>query len=95
MNPFVQSKEANQIVINQANYTAKAHEKVQRNSNGANVQNPLAPKMTVFDSKAIEKMKNMASLRQYKANGLFNNRILSTCPSYPKHHSSHGEPVVT
>lgn len=50
--------------------------------------------MTVFDELAIKGMKNMASLRLYKCNGLFSNKILSTCPSYPKFHSSHGEPIV-
>lgn len=39
-------------------------------------------------------MKNMASLRMYKSNGFFNNKILSTCPSYPKYHATFGEPTV-
>ena len=49
--------------------------------------------MTVFDDKAIAEMKNLASMRQYKCNGFFNNRILSTCPSFPKFHTSFGEPI--
>lgn len=39
-------------------------------------------------------MKNMATLRSYKCNGLFSNKLLDTCPSYPKYHSSHGEPTT-
>jgi len=39
-------------------------------------------------------MKDMATLRGYKANGMFNNKIFTTCPSYPKFHSTHGEPLV-
>jgi hypothetical protein len=43
---------------------------------------------------AIENIKDMASLRSYKLNGLFNNKVFSTCPSHPKFHASHGEPLV-
>jgi hypothetical protein len=50
--------------------------------------------MTVFDEKAIENINDMASLRSYKLNGLFNNKVFSTCPSHPKFHASHGEPLV-
>lgn len=50
--------------------------------------------MTVNDHEAIGKLKDMATLRQYKANGLFNNRVFRTCPSFPKFHASHGEPLV-
>ena len=28
-------------------------------------------------------------------NGKFSNKVLSTCPSYPKYHSTHGEPITT
>lgn len=49
--------------------------------------------MMVFDEKVISEMKNMATLRQYKCNGLFSNKILQTCPSYPKFHAAHGEPL--
>ena len=35
----------------------------------------------------------MASMRQYKFNGIFNNQILSTCPSFPKFHCTFGEPT--
>ena len=50
-------------------------------------------KMTVFDDKAIAAIKSMASMRMYKCNGMFNNRIMSTCPSYPPFHMAHGEPT--
>lgn len=50
--------------------------------------------MTVFDEDAIKDMTDMATLRGYKANGLFNSKIFNTCPSYPKFHATHGEPLV-
>lgn len=50
--------------------------------------------MTVFDSNAINEMKDMASLRGYKTSGLFNSKIFHTCPSFPKFHATHGEPLV-
>lgn len=50
--------------------------------------------MTVFDEDAIKDMTDMATLRGYKANGLFNSKIFQTCPSYPKFHATHGEPLV-
>ena len=49
--------------------------------------------MTVFDDKLLKEMKNMATLKMYKSNGLFSNRVFDTCPSYPKYHAVHGEPV--
>ena len=51
--------------------------------------------MTVFDENAIKEMKDMATLRGYKAGGLFNSRIFQTCPSFPKFHATHGEPLVS
>ena len=50
--------------------------------------------MMVFDADAIANMKNMASVRMYKQNGTFNNKIFSTCPSVPKFHSTFGEPTM-
>jgi hypothetical protein len=52
------------------------------------------PKMTVFNKSHIERCNNMASVRNYKMNGLFNNKVLTTCPAYPRYHASHGEPVT-
>jgi hypothetical protein len=49
--------------------------------------------MVVFDDTVIAEMKNMATIRNYKASGLFSNRLLDTCPSYPKYHAAHGEPI--
>lgn len=48
----------------------------------------------MFDNDAINSIKDMASLRSYKNNGMFSNRVFLTCPSYPKFHSAHGEPIV-
>ena len=39
-------------------------------------------------------MKNMASVRMYKVNGTFNNKVFSTCPSVPKFHCTFGEPTM-
>jgi len=88
----VHSREANQQVINQATRTAKTHEKVHENDESTN----KIHKMTVFDEKEILKIGgDMASLRKYKMNGFFNNKVFSTSPSFPKYHSSHGEPLTS
>ena len=50
--------------------------------------------MTVFDFEGIKEISDMATLRGYKTNGMFNNKIFSTCPSFPKFHATHGEPLV-
>lgn len=50
--------------------------------------------MTVFDEEAIKKISNMACLRAYKSNGIFNAKVFSTCPTYPKFHAANGEPIV-
>lgn len=42
----------------------------------------------------IKNMKNMASVRMYKCNGYFNNKVFSTCPSVPKFHCTFGEPTM-
>lgn len=39
-------------------------------------------------------MKTMASVRMYKVNGTFNNKVFSTCPSVPKFHCTFGEPTM-
>lgn len=49
--------------------------------------------MSVFDEKTINEMKDLSSMRMYKCNGFFNNRVFSTCPSYPKFHDTYGEPT--
>lgn len=51
-------------------------------------------KLKVFDEKALQGMNNMATLRQYKCNGVFNNLIMSTCPAFPKVHFTLGEPTT-
>ena len=50
--------------------------------------------MTVFDPDVINNMKNMASVRMFKLNGTFNNKVFSTCPSVPKFHCTFGEPTM-
>ena len=50
--------------------------------------------MTVFDPEVIANMRNMASVRMYKQNGTFNNKVFSTCPSVPRFHCTFGEPTM-
>lgn len=50
--------------------------------------------MSVFDKEAIANIRDMASLRFYKCNGMFSNKIFNTCPSFPKFHVAHGEPLI-
>lgn len=50
--------------------------------------------MAVFDADVIANMKNMASVRMFKMNGTFNNKVFSTCPSVPKFHCTFGEPTM-
>lgn len=56
-------------------------------------ENTKYEKMTVFDDDVIKNMTNMASVRMYKQNGTFNNKVFSTCPSVPKFHCTFGEPT--
>lgn len=51
-------------------------------------------KMLVFDKDVINNMRNMASVRMFKQNGTFNNKVFSTCPSVPKFHCTFGEPTM-
>ena len=51
-------------------------------------------KMAVFDQDVINNMTNMPSVKMYKANGTFNNKVFSTCPSVPKFHCTFGEPTM-
>lgn len=37
-------------------------------------------KLEAFDMEQINKISNLADLRWYKKNGLFNNKVLKTCP---------------
>jgi len=63
VNPFVQSKEANAIIINQTNYKTKAVEKRVKDDTKDIEHAMQYPKMTIFDDVQIDKMKNMASVR--------------------------------
>jgi hypothetical protein len=78
--------------VNQVGFSAKAFDKSKPN---AADDHRLKPNMTVFDNEAIQNMKNMASIRAYKLNGVFNSRVLSTCPSHPRYHTSNGEPTIS
>ena len=87
-NPFVQSQEANTLVVNQINLISKRHE-TQKLDEVAQTQ-----KMTVFDSQQIEDCKDMASVRFYKLHGTFNTRVFKTCPGLSKFHTAYGEPLI-
>lgn len=50
--------------------------------------------MTVFEAETIANMKDMASLRFYKANGIFNNQVMTTNPIMPKCHTASEEPLT-
>ncbi len=77
-----------------SNLASKSFE-VRENASDAQLDETFAPKkMTVFDEEAIKEMKDMATLRGYKSNGMFNNKIFQTCPSFPKFHAAHGEPLA-
>ena len=81
--PFIHSSDANKNIVNKANYTSSSTEG--KKSKDTDIgELAYAKKMMVFDEKAIAEMKNMASMRLYKCNGTFNNKIFSTCPSFPK-----------
>lgn len=80
-------------MINSATRTAKAFDRVHKKEE-RDCWNQ-SKKMTVFDDKEISKIGDMSSMRQYKMNGLFNNKVFSTSPSFPKYHASHGEPLVS
>lgn len=51
--------------------------------------------MTVFDHEAIKKLKDMASLRDYKLNGSFSQRVFRSCPAIsPQTHIASGEQLI-
>ena len=93
--PYVHSSDANKNIVNKANYASNlfsdSSNSLKKGKGGDEFDN--SKKMTVFDHKAIAGMNNMASMRQYKFNGTFNNQIFSTCPSFPKFHCTFGEPT--
>ena len=91
-NPFVQSQEANTVVVNQINLISKRNDPL----NKPDELPPTSPrqKMTVFDPQQIDECKDMASVRYYKLNGKFNTRVFRTCPGFSKFHAAYGEPLV-
>ncbi len=50
--------------------------------------------MTVFEEETIANMKDMASHKFYKTNGVFSNRIFQTNPILPKCHVASDEPLI-
>jgi hypothetical protein len=100
INPFTYSEEASKHVSRNASY--QMFEKSMAGSTG-DVDNSTmtheedaadARKLTVFDNDALDRMRNMASVRMYKVNGRFNSKVFSTTPGYPKFHTTFGEPTV-
>lgn len=94
-NPMVHSNEANPQVVNSSRNAVSMFDK---KSSGGGVDSMMEEiykhqQMTVFDESTIRDIRDMASMRMYKCSGFFNNRVFSTCPSYPKFHDTYGEPV--
>jgi hypothetical protein len=99
VNPFTYSEEASKHVSRNASY--QMFEKSMAGMDNSSMMSgddekgaEDARKMTVFDSEALDKMRNMASVRMYKVNGRFNSKVFSTTPGYPKFHTTFGEPTV-
>ena len=97
-NPMVHSAEANSQVVNAARSAVSMASKPKKQNKSGNLiedisETKLHKRLTVFDEEAISKMRDMVSMRMYKNNGYFNNRVFNTCPAYPKFHDTYGEPV--
>lgn len=86
------SHEANQQVVNTARNTMQMFNQSASAPDDLDELGKNNKNMSVFDEKTIADMKDMSSMRMYKCNGYFNNRVFSTCPSYPKFHDTYGEP---
>jgi hypothetical protein len=101
INPFTYSEEASKHVSRNASYqmfeksTGGAADVNSSSMTGMDDEDAAGGrKMTVFDNDALDKMRNMASVRMYKVNGRFNSKVFSTTPGYPKFHTTFGEPTV-
>lgn len=99
--PYVHSTDADKKVVTNVNLSKSPYEgMVDESSKQAKEAKQRAEeeekyeKMAVFDQDVINNMKNMASVRMYKQNGTFNNKVFSTCPSVPKFHCTFGEPTM-
>lgn len=99
--PYVHSTDADKRVVNNVNLSKSPYEGVSDDKGGRRKttaeqerEDSKYEKMAVFDADAIANMKVMPSVRMYKANGSFNNKVFSTCPSVPKFHCTFGEPTM-
>ena len=52
------------------------------------------PKLSVFDFEKYKEVRDMASVRSYRLDGHFNQRVFSTCPALAQCHTSNGEPLA-
>lgn len=92
--PYVHSTDADRKTVTNVNLAKSPFEGIQDDPGKPSSVDLGAEKMTVFDPKVIQGMKNMASVRMYKCNGTFNNKVFSTCPAAPKFHCTFGEPTM-
>lgn len=93
--PYVHSTDADKKVVTNVNLSKSPYNDISNSkTNKQLIEENKFEKMTVFDSKVINNMKNMASVRMYKVNGTFNNKVYSTCPAVPKFHCTFGEPTM-
>ena len=94
--PYVHSTDADRKVVTNVNLSKNPFENLSgdQGHSGAGLEDSKKEKMAVFDQKVINNMKDMASVRMYKCNGTFNNKVFSTCPSVPKFHCTFGEPTM-
>jgi hypothetical protein len=94
-NPLVQAKEATSNVANQVNLQKTIHDSYMLKQKSSRIlASVYQPKMTVFEDDTIANMRDMASLRFYKANGVFNNQVMTTNPIMPKCHAASEEPLT-
>ena len=94
--PYIHSSDADRKVVTNVNLSKNPLNAMNEDplKNGYGEYALAMEKMTVFDPKVINGMKNMASVRMYKCNGTFNNKVFSTCPAAPKFHCTFGEPTM-
>ena len=89
--PYFHSSDADKKIVTNINLSKNSQLRSDDVPNS--VEDKKYEKMTVFDSEIIAQMKNMPSVRMYKSNGTFNNKVFSTCPSVFKFHATFGEPT--
>jgi hypothetical protein len=95
VNPFIFSEEANKQVEMNATWAPNMYEAGSGGLDEMEEQETEdARKTMVFDNETLDKLRNLASVRAYKVNGQFNNKVFSTSPFFPKFHCTFGEPTV-